>query len=103
MVFGDDGKITFINRVGIEELGYHSVDTDITSILSMLFHNHMNISDYIKTIDGTQIRTSVYRKNNTCFPALIEIKRVLSSTGENLDVLSIRNETDETIMEKELD
>lgn len=103
VVFGDDGKITFINRVGIEELGYHSVDTDITSILSMLFHNHMNISDYIKTIDGTQIRTSVYRKNNTCFPALIEIKRVLSSTGENLNVLSIRNETDETIMEKELD
>lgn len=103
VVFGDDGKITFINRVGIEELGYHSVDTDITSILSMLFHNHMNISDYIKTIDGTQIRTSVYRKNNTCFPTLIEIKRVLSSTGENLNVLSIRNETDETIMEKELD
>ena len=102
IVFNDKGEVSFLNQVGIEELGYQPEESDIAGMAATVFRELNNYVADAKAFEGKKIKTTIYRKNNTCFPAVIRIKRIENENHEMLNVVSVLNITDEHLMENEL-
>ncbi len=103
IIFNDEGQVTFINQTGKQELGVFSGSYRINDFFSLLIpDSQINIPNFINTIENTEIVTSVYRCNNTCFPAKVRISRINMSELMHFNIASVINVTDEQYMEKEM-
>lgn len=100
MILDDNGNASYINKAGIEELGYDLEEITVFKVFRTLFTKNVDYREYINSIDGEKIKGFVYRKNNTCFPAYIRVKQIPDRNGKPMKVVSVLNVTDEQELER---
>lgn len=65
--FDSKGNISYMNRIGLRELGFDSLDCNVRDILPNLFTDDIDIEEYVNNT-SEDVRSDIYRKNHTCFP-----------------------------------
>lgn len=98
IAFDNEGIVRFINSIGREELNYNCDEVRITDIfVSLLGEEVENLDYFVKSMNGTLIKTVAYRKNNTCFPAAVRFSKMSFEDIKDINVvagMNIQNEED---------
>lgn len=77
--FRENGDVLFLNRFGMDELGYESFDFNIRDILPNLFDNDCDLLAFSNDNSDKELKSDIYRKNHTCFPV-----NIMLSTNDEL-------------------
>lgn len=97
IAFDNEGIVRFINNIGREELNYNNDEVKITDIFVSLLEKEENLEDFVRSRNGTLIKTVVYRKNKTCFPAAVRFSKMSFEDVKDMNVvagMNIQNEED---------
>ncbi len=97
----DNGRIIYFNDTGKKELEYTDGEACISDIFVSLIPEGVNFSDFMQMLDGRVIETIAYRKNHTCFKAMIRMSRI--DLDEAYNVFSVLNVQYEEFAKKELE
>ena len=101
LAVNDLGQVVYFNEDGKKELGYDEYEVDIQDIFVSFVPEGQDILSYMQDIEGKRIETIAYRKNNTCFKAMIRASRI--DTDENYTIFSVLNMQYEEYAKKELE
>lgn len=100
IVFDDEGEIIYLNEAMKKEVEYAQGEADIRKIFVSLIPEDMSIPEFMEQKGCETAETVVYRKNNTCFSAIVRGSRIEGDSVYN--VFSVLNTQYETYAQQEL-
>ena len=100
VVFDDEGSIIYLNEAMKNEVEYAEGEVDIRKIFVSLIPEGMTIPAFMERQGHETAETVVYRKNNTCFSALVRGSRIDGDSAYN--IFSVLNTQYETYAKQEL-
>lgn len=91
IAFDQSGKIILLNEKSVKELGYKDKEADIKDVLPRLFSDGRQYEDVIEGLEQNEQNTIVYRKNQTCFPAVVKVITSVCIDHKNAILMGIWN------------
>ncbi|MCR4610809.1 MAG: hypothetical protein K5644_02810 [Lachnospiraceae bacterium] len=96
-VFDKEGKVTYLNKISLEELEYTVDSVNVRDIIPNVFDEESDIFAFAAG-NNQSIDTDAYRKNHTCFPVRIHF----SSDNENYCVCYMTDMRENVSMQKQI-